>query len=224
MSKLVDHVILSLEKANLLQSKINREIKEMQGMTGIKTRHFYNNLCSYKDARYFEIGVWAGSSICSAMCNNEMYCLCVDNWSQFPLTQKEQMILGGTPKDKFLENFSKFKGKNEAAFIEADCWEINAEEIAERFKFNIYLFDGEHDEENQFKALNHYQPCLEDEFIFLVDDWNMPDAVKGTKKSIEANNFDVIYKKEIFTEAKNGVGLGHDWWNGIGIFVLRASK
>ena len=86
------------------------------------------------------------------------------------------------------------------------------------------MYDGAHDEADHFKSLKHYLPCLEDEFIFLVDDWNFQHVVKGTNKSIECNNCDVIYKKEIFTEAKDGLGLGHDWWNGIGIFVMRKSK
>ena len=38
-------------------------------MTGIKTRHFYNNILNTDDARYLEIGAWKGSSICSAMYN-----------------------------------------------------------------------------------------------------------------------------------------------------------
>lgn len=32
----------------------------MDGMSGIKTRHFYNNLLNYYDARYLEIGTWKG--------------------------------------------------------------------------------------------------------------------------------------------------------------------
>ena len=45
----------------------------------VKKQDIYNNICSMKDARYLEIGTWKGSSICSAMCNNKMTCLAIDN-------------------------------------------------------------------------------------------------------------------------------------------------
>ena len=37
-------------------------------------------------------------------------------------------------------------------------------------KFNIYMYDGNHSEDSHFKALDHFFPCLDDEFIYLVDD------------------------------------------------------
>ena len=49
-------------------SKINEEIIKLEGMTGTKTRHFYNNLLSsIENPVYLEIGTWKGSSLCAAM-------------------------------------------------------------------------------------------------------------------------------------------------------------
>ena len=223
MSDLIRQIEISLENAELLHSKITDEIIELTGMTGVKTRHFYNNLCSFQDARYLEIGVWAGSSVCSAMCNNRMSCLCVDNWSEFNDGKN-------SAEEHFKINFEKFKGENNATFIEANCWDLNADEIGKRFKFNIYLYDGAHDEVSHYKALNKFSPCLDDAFIYLVDDWNAKAVVDGTNKSIADNNMEILFKKEIFTDAKDGWphndgdGSSHDWWNGIGIFVLEKSR
>ena len=63
MSKLIEHINTSLLKADNYTSKINDEILNIGGMTGKKTRHFYNNICSMDDARYLEIGTWKGSSL-----------------------------------------------------------------------------------------------------------------------------------------------------------------
>ena len=52
-------------------SKITNDIITMDGMSGTKTRHFYNNLLNTNDARYLEIGTYKGSSVCSAMCGNK---------------------------------------------------------------------------------------------------------------------------------------------------------
>jgi len=52
IDKYIKNIEQSLEKTNKLESKINDEILNIQGMSGIKTRHFYNNLCSMEDTRY----------------------------------------------------------------------------------------------------------------------------------------------------------------------------
>ena len=97
----------SFENAENGLSKINSDIIKMEGMTGTKTRHFYNNLLNFSDARYLEIGSWKGSSVCSAMYGNTSKVVCIDNWSEF-----------GGPKKEFLVNFEKYKGSNDATFIE----------------------------------------------------------------------------------------------------------
>ena len=83
MSDLIKHIKKSLVNTNNYSSKITKEILHMDGKSGKKTRHFYNNICSMNDSRYLEIGTWKGSSICSAMCNNNMTCVAIDNWSEF---------------------------------------------------------------------------------------------------------------------------------------------
>ena len=158
MSDLIEQIEFSLKQSDMYNSKITNEILKMEGMSGKKTRHFYNNLCSMNDARYLEIGTWKGSSICSAMCNNKMTCVAIDNWSEF-----------GGPKIEFLNNFNKYKGNNKATFIEKNCWDIDVNMLG---KFNIYMYDGNHDEVSHYKALNYYLPVLDQEFIYLVDDWN----------------------------------------------------
>ena len=192
------------------QSKVVPEILNMQGMSGKKTRHFYNNICSMEDARYLEIGNWKGSSLCSAMCNNKITCVAIDNWSQFGGLRRA--------KKEFLINFNKFKGENNATFIEKNCWDIDVYKLG---KFNIYMYDGDHTEESHYQALNHYFPCLEDEFIYLVDDWNREHIRNGTFESIKDNKCEILYKKEIFTPGNNPQ---NDWHNGICIFVLKKIK
>lgn len=211
----------NIEKSLILsdkyQSKITEEILRMDGMTGIKTRHFYNNICSMEDSRYLEIGTYKGSSICSAMCDNTMTCIAIDNWSEF-----------NGPKEEFMVNFNKFKGNNNASFIEQDCWTVDVSKLG---KFNIYMYDGNHKESSHFKALNYYLPCFDDEFIYIIDDWNWVDVRNGTNKSIAENNCEILYQKEIFTNNEGppewGPGQGMrfgkdgDWHNGICIFILK---
>lgn len=210
MSDLIEQIEFSLKQSDMYNSKITDEILKMEGMSGKKTRHFYNNLCSMNDARYLEIGTWKGSSICSAMCNNKMTCVAIDNWSEF-----------GGPKMEFLNNFNKYKGNNKATFIEKNCWDIDINILG---KFNIYMYDGNHDEVSHYKALNYYLPVLDQEFIYLVDDWNYKHIEEGTMKSISDNKLNILYQKVILTPGNPGIQSGtniNDWHDGISIFVLR---
>jgi len=181
-------------------------------MSGQKTRHLYNNLCSLDDARYLEIGTWKGSTLCSAMYNNNMKnCIGIDNFSEFD-----------GPRQEFLANFNHFKGNNNATFIEDNCWNIDIDKIG---KFNIYVYDGCHKEESQFKALDYYYKALDDEFIYIVDDWNWKQVRDGTMSAIKKNNLNILYQKIIKTSSNDTqpqfAFVQSDWHNGIAIFVLR---
>jgi len=192
-------------------SKITSDIINMEGMSGTKTRHFYNNLLNNDDARYLEIGTWKGSSVCSAMCGNKAKVVCIDNWSEF-----------GGPKDEFLVNFEKFKGDNDAIFIESDCYQVDISTLP---KFNIYMYDGNHTNESHYKALLHYYNCLDDVFIFIVDDWNCKDVRDGTNTSIQNLNLKVLYEKEIrmtWDNSHTPIQVASEtWWNGIYVAILQ---
>jgi hypothetical protein len=206
MSSLVFHIESSLRKTDDHNSNLTgvNQILKMEGMSGKKTRHFYNNICSMDDARYLEIGTWKGSSLCSAMYGNRMTCVAVDDWSEM-----------WGPKEEFMSNFNKFKGDNNATFIEKNCWDIDPNTIG---KFNIYMYDGNHTTTSHFQALSHYLPCLDNEFIYLVDDWNWENVRNGTMDSIKKNNLRVLYQKWIHTPGNHP---RNDWHNGISIFVLK---
>jgi hypothetical protein len=207
-----EHVETSFQNAENGVSKITNYIVNMEGMTGTKTRHFYNNLLNMPDARYLEIGTWKGSSVCSAMCNNKAKVLCIDNWSEFD-----------GPKNEFLSNFNAYKGENEAYFIESDCFEVNVSKLS---KFNIYMYDGNHSEESHYNALVHFYNCLEDTFIFIVDDWDWEHVRKSTLTSIQRLKLNVLYEREIITlktpnKVINGRGGKDHWWNGIYVAILQ---
>ena len=208
----ITHVQKSMEAAKDEKSKVTPDILCMEGMSGILTRHFYNNIMSMDDARYLEIGTWKGSSVCSAMCNNKATVVCIDNWSEF-----------GGPKQEFLENFEKFKGENNARFIESDCFAVDITTLP---KFNVYMFDGNHEEESHYKALVHFYDCMDDEFIFIVDDWNWKKVRDGTRESFRKLNLEILYETEIRTTFDDthppwGSNQQLAWHNGIFVAVIR---
>jgi len=203
---------LAFQRAIMEESSITEEIMEMQGMSGGQTRHFYNNILKMDDARYLEIGTWMGSSVCSAMCGNKATVVCIDNWSEF-----------GGPKEKFIEYFTKYTGENTARFIEADCFKVDVSTLP---KFNIFLYDGAHDEDSHYKALTHYYECLDETFIFIVDDWRWPQVREPTYRSISDLGLTTLYSREVHTYLE-GMTCGQQssakaqWWDGIYVAVLQ---
>jgi len=192
-------------------SKITNEIIAMEGFSGKKTRHFYNNLLNFEDARYLEIGTMNGSSVCSAMYGNSARIVCIDNWSEF-----------GNNKDELLHNFELYKGNNNVELIEQDCFQVDVSTLP---KFNIYMYDANNSYESHYNALIHFYDCLDDVFIFIVDDWNWQDVREGTRNSIQQLNLKVLYEKEIRLTWDNSVTLQPDlsehWWNGMYVAILQ---
>lgn len=208
------HLIDCLDKAETGDSRANQQLLEMEGMTGRKTRLFYNKLGALPGLRYLEIGTWKGSSVCSVMCGNQAdRLLCIDNWSQF-----------GDVKQEFLDNFRKFRGSNLAEFLESDCFEVDPRTIG---PFNVYLFDGDHSFDSHRLALEHFQPCMDDIFIFVVDDWNWEDVRAGTHAGIANSGLEIVFSREIrltWDNSHTPLEEAHSgWWNGLFVAILRKS-
>lgn len=212
IENLKEHVNTAFEKAERLESKITDGILKIHGMSGKKTRHFYNNLLNKEDARYLEIGTYKGSSVCAAMCGNRAKVVCIDNWSEF-----------NGPEYEFLKNFTEYKGDNDASFIGQDCYTVDISLLP---KFNIYMYDGSHTMDSHYKALVHYYDCLDDIFIFIVDDWNWKDVRDGTYASFKDLNISILYEREIRTTNDNthppwGSDKQQEWHNGIYVAIIQ---
>jgi hypothetical protein len=66
-------------------------------------------------------------------------------------------------------------------------------------KFNLYLFDGAHTEEDHYNAIARFAQVLDDVSIVLVDDWNYPTVRTATLKAIDETNMVVMYKQELIS-------------------------
>ena len=126
--ELVHQVGIALYKSQTYTSNLTPEVLALDGISGQKTRHFYNNLCNYTDVRYLEIGVWKGAGICSAMSGNRITGLVMDRWDDFTECKRE-----------FLRNMNRFHGQNSVRFMEKNFWEIDPKR-----RFNILVYAGPH--------------------------------------------------------------------------------
>jgi len=210
----VPHLRDSLTRAISEQGKLNEEILALDGMSGRKYRFFINNLIgSITNPRYLEIGVFMGSTLCSAIDQNSLRALAIDNWC---------MVSEAAPT--FFQNLARFK-KPEAvlSFLDSDFRAVDFSAIG---KFNVYLFDGPHSAEDQAQGVTIAMPALDDQFVLIVDDWNWDDVRRGTFDGIRDAGLRLDFAAEIRTTLDNThpaiAGAASDWHNGY--FIAACAK
>jgi hypothetical protein len=204
----------ALTRAIVGEGKLSLDALSIDGMSGRKYRIFINNLVeSIEDARYLEIGVWQGSTLCSAIYGNNVRALAIDNWTEF-----------AGPFDKFFINLARYKGRDaKVSFLETDFRTVEFDSIG---KFNVYLFDGPHDAKDQRDGVILAQPALDDQFIMIVDDWNWEAVREGTFLGIREADLQLNHVVEIRTSLDGTQpelrGASSDWHNGY--FIASCSK
>lgn len=186
--------------------------KNLPGMSGRKYRLFVNNLIKQiADSRYLEIGSWKGSTACAAIYGNKLKALCVDNWSQF-----------GGPKEEFQSNVDLCLKDSDCdfSFIESDFRKVDYSSIG---KFNVYFYDGPHEEQDQYDGLIIAQPALDDVYILIVDDYNHENVIKGTNRALDFLKHTVISSILIETPYPGPREQHSDWHAGYFIAVIKKS-
>lgn len=220
-SGLVQHVKACLEASFNGKSKLSRKVLRLDGMSGKKTRHLLNNICSLPDCVYLEIGTWKGSTFVSALYENSTISQAVgiDNWVQF-----------GGPKDVFLGNCRRFLRNVYNRCIEGDCFSINKTALFSA-PVNVYFYDGGHEEIDQEKAFTYYNDILAPTFIAIVDDWNWDWIRKGTFQAFEKLHYQVVYECSLPQRTAldplpnpKGESDKKNWWNGVYIAVIKKQE
>ncbi len=210
VNHLIEHVKKSTHLAYHNQSKLPDEIMSLDGMTGTKTRHMYNNICSLGYKNYLEVGTWKGSSFISALYHNNLFGYCVDNWETFD-----------GPKDEFLLNISKHLKKEKYSIIDKDCWKLTENDI--HSPIDIFLYDGDHSYESHLKAITFFHKFFSKYVIIMIDDWacwDFPYIKEATLRGLKEMNMKIHYQEEIGLVNTNRNHYGIDtFWNGCGIFV-----
>jgi hypothetical protein len=188
-------------------------VRDIEGMSGQKYRMLINKFIgALHDARYLEVGSWKGSTAAAALHGNCVRAVCIDNWSQFD-----------GPRETFFANIKQvLSSEIEFEVIESDFRSVDYRTIGH---FNIFLFDGPHEERDQYDGIMLAQPALDDHLTLIVDDWNWRQVRLGTFRAIVDGRWSVEASIEIRTTRDNTSpkveGKESDWHNGYFLAVLR---
>ena len=231
----------ALHKADLEESKLTDLTLKIPGLTSHKVKHFINNLVAMSDTRYLEIGTYQGAVFTSALEGNKINAIAIDDFSS-PTMSPMRDILDwkteeGDPVEILKKNISLVSDPVDPEVLKSvivsgwvpwqtpivdvlnkNAFAVTKEDIP--FKISVFFYDGDHSYEVQKKAIKHYIPMMDETFILVVDDWNWKQVQVGTKEAIVEENLKVLYDHTILTSGENP----DDYWNGLGIFVLKQPK
>lgn len=197
ISEIVDY-------ANSDETKLNEYALSLSGMSSRKVRNLLNKVVSYPNCKYLEIGVWHGSTLYSALYQNSpQYAVAIDNFSEF---QGQKQI--------FMNNISNIGVGFD--FFDHNCFTLDKSVF--KHKFNTYFYDGGHSKLDHEMAISYYYECLDDQFIYICDDYNWDRVKVGTEQGLQKCNLKILEEKTLLTDYN---GDTTSWWNGIWIALLQ---
>ena len=215
-------VMKAIEDALSFKSNFNPEGFAPIGLTSDRVRHFLNNLCSYDDAVYLELGTLMGGTFFAAMMGNDLKCFGVDDYSELdikPVMQHVHWTEVGNPFEVFQDNFEKYENGN-TTFIGASVQDLTEDDF-EGYKPNVVFYDAHHDYVEQLNNLNHLVPFLADKFVLVVDDANFDGVIESAVQFVKDNNFTIYFERKILSKI---IENPTHWWNGLFVMVLEKNE
>ena len=213
---IVDYVQSAVDYALSGESRLPREVLEIEGLTGLHIRNLLNRICQtpMPAVRYLEVGLWKGASFTSAMYDNAGTFVGIDNFAldHTPKNATKEQII------KQVKDQMRKYGNGQATLIERDCFAVKVRDLLPYGPFDIFYYDGSHLKVCQEMALTHFYSVLANECIYMCDDWNSEEVREGTRAGLKKIPFQVLKEWEFFTHRR---GITASWWNGFYVCALR---
>ncbi len=193
------------------RSKLTNEVVDsIGGFTSPNIRHILNNLGAIS-TNYYEIGALVGASLVSTLYGNDhLQATSCDNFSLFSTEQQDS-------RTQFFENCNKFV-PNRFKLLEKDFQTVVKEDLPAGI--DLFFSDGPHSYEEQRQAITYTVPFLADEAIIVIDDFQWQNPCAGTMKGLKESDIDILWCCTLDSGVRSGCG-DRDWWNGLGIFLIK---
>ena len=193
--------------ADVLVDHVNSDYNnQIQGLTSPRIKKLLNSLAGLS-TNYLEIGSAMGSSAVSVL-DAGVPTTCVDNWKQDIQPETGAFDLPDNDQSIFLDNTKQY---NNITVYNKDYLEVNIDE-----KFDLFFYDGPHDESSVVSAVKHYTKNFADKAILVFDDANWEGVVSGALLGLTNTGFHVKFSRMML----NSVEDPDAWWNGVYILVV----
>lgn len=206
---MINQIQDAIDRADRLKSKLAGDVLNVPGFTSVRIRHLMNNLGSMAN-NYLEIGVHKGGTFCSTCYDNKLWVTrAVDNFSEFN---------ADNPRAELEKNIRLFcKTPAVCEVVEQDCWTL--ERRYHLLPTDLFLYDGDHSSDSQYKACSHFLPLMADQFIFCVDDYSAwPHVKEATQRGIKDAKLTVLFERELWNGRE---GDNDGWHNGFYVALIK---
>lgn len=212
------HISESILRALRGESYLDPEILKIHGFATPTMRHLFSNLCHIESASYLEVGVFCGATFFAAYNNNPITAQGVENFAQ-PFEETNV-------REQLESNFDRWwKSGGGLCQIEfKDVFKIEWHPEILDIRYNIYFYDGEHSYESQAKALPALFDMMADTFLYIVDDTNWDDVIRGTDAGFETLGSRVVVEKTWNLSGLKSRSDDEIWHNGMAIFLCSKIK
>jgi hypothetical protein len=158
------------------------------------------------DEVYVEIGCWQGLSLAGALrAHPSVRAFACDNFSEF-----------GGPRAGLLETIQRWTAPGQVDFHDADFRRFLARAPWAPARVGAYFYDGGHDFDDQFVALQAMLPHLAAEAVVIVDDTNWRH-VRAANELFRRH----VAGFELIADIRTRSGSSPAWWNGVQVYRWR---
>jgi Methyltransferase domain len=162
------------------------------------------------DQSYVNVGTWQGFTLFAGMLGNPTRrCVGVDNFSEHTGSQF------GAVRETFLQRFEAWRSPAHE-FFESDY--VDYFENRHHGPIGVYLYDGEHTFENQFRALEIAEPHFACGCLICIDDAYAAEPREATESFIASRRgrYEIVLDQPVASK-------GHPtFWNGF--LILRCTS
>ena len=155
---------------------------------------------------YVEIGCWQGLSLAGAVHDlSEAPAFACDDFSEF-----------GGPRAALLETIGRWTAPGQVRFHDGEFRRFLRDAPWAPARVGVYFYDGGHDFDDQFIALQAILPHLAPDAAVIVDDTNW-------RHVRAANRFFVRHVPgfELIRDLRTRSGFAPTWWNGVQVYRWR---
>jgi len=207
--KAIDKISDAIALASHSRSSLRNGVLSIKSTSGLRTRHFINNMCSTEDKfSYLEFGILQGATICSAIYKNKIRAVGVDNWVEY---NNEPVFNAITTQ----QNIDEFGEQSKCRIITSDVFLKSTFGLG---KFDFIYFDAGQNFSytNQKNVLKYYVKNFKNTLYAACSYWNIDIVRKYFFECIEDSDYNIVFKNEMFTHIYND----NTWGYGLAVFAL----
>jgi hypothetical protein len=159
-----------------------------------------------RDEVYVEIGCWQGLSLAGALGGHAgVAAFACDDFSEF-----------GGPRDALLATLATWTAPGQVRFHDMDFRRFLARAPWAPARVGVYFYDGGHDFDDQFVALQAMLPHLAPDAAVIVDDTNWRH-VRAANRIVAEH----VPGFELVRDIRTPSPFSPAWWNGVALYRWR---